>query len=307
MYWSVLGCVVGIEYVAEWLISWYVCHSNSTHMSGSLRINLRVPFYYPIKTLFLLYLALPQTAGSSWLYATRVQPFFAAHESEIDNALTRLKTFAYEYVQRLFRTAWRQVSMSMGQAPSAEPQRDVFDEGGITGEAAVRSAAPPTLNNPAAGPSQLLQTLWRTYGPAVVAAGGTLLSQSQNPSAGLNSPTPSRLNSLHSVAERRKLLEEELASLPSDSAARPYDLSPEPVLMPRVGDNSSRSSSSGSLRERAGSSNMGKSTFEEVEVPSDVESETPLLPPGAPQGRTSWFGGWGAAKGYEKVKTDKTD
>ena len=29
MYWSVLGCVVGIEYVAEWLISWYV-----TRISG---------------------------------------------------------------------------------------------------------------------------------------------------------------------------------------------------------------------------------------------------------------------------------
>lgn len=22
MYWSVLGCVVGVEYVAEWLVSW---------------------------------------------------------------------------------------------------------------------------------------------------------------------------------------------------------------------------------------------------------------------------------------------
>ncbi len=23
MYWSVLGCIVAVEYVAEWLISWY--------------------------------------------------------------------------------------------------------------------------------------------------------------------------------------------------------------------------------------------------------------------------------------------
>lgn len=22
MYWSVLGCIVGVEYVAEWLVSW---------------------------------------------------------------------------------------------------------------------------------------------------------------------------------------------------------------------------------------------------------------------------------------------
>jgi hypothetical protein len=28
MYWSVLGCIVGVEYVAEWLVSWYAvdCH-----------------------------------------------------------------------------------------------------------------------------------------------------------------------------------------------------------------------------------------------------------------------------------------
>jgi receptor expression-enhancing protein 1/2/3/4 len=24
MYWSVLGCIVGVEYVAEWLVSWLV-------------------------------------------------------------------------------------------------------------------------------------------------------------------------------------------------------------------------------------------------------------------------------------------
>ena len=24
MYWSVLGCIVAVEYVAEWLIFWYV-------------------------------------------------------------------------------------------------------------------------------------------------------------------------------------------------------------------------------------------------------------------------------------------
>ena len=27
----------------------------------------RLPLYYPLKTLYLLYLALPQTSGSAWL------------------------------------------------------------------------------------------------------------------------------------------------------------------------------------------------------------------------------------------------
>ena len=51
----------------------------------------RLPFYYLLKTVFLLYLALPQTAGSAWLYQTQLRPFFAAHENQIDTALAQLK------------------------------------------------------------------------------------------------------------------------------------------------------------------------------------------------------------------------
>ena len=28
MYWSVLACVIGVEYIAEWLVSWFVCRSS---------------------------------------------------------------------------------------------------------------------------------------------------------------------------------------------------------------------------------------------------------------------------------------
>lgn len=31
MYWSVLGCIVGVEYLAEWLISWYAYSHLTTY------------------------------------------------------------------------------------------------------------------------------------------------------------------------------------------------------------------------------------------------------------------------------------
>ena len=36
MYWSVLGCVVGVEYVAEWLVSWYVISFDQKKQSFTL-------------------------------------------------------------------------------------------------------------------------------------------------------------------------------------------------------------------------------------------------------------------------------
>jgi receptor expression-enhancing protein 1/2/3/4 len=40
-YWIIIGGVVAFEYTAEWLLCWF-------------------PFYWEIKTLFLLFLSLPQ-------------------------------------------------------------------------------------------------------------------------------------------------------------------------------------------------------------------------------------------------------
>lgn len=274
--------------------------------------DCRLPFYYPLKMLFLLYLALPQTAGASYLYTTHVQPFFAAHESQIDSALVQLKTYVYNYLQRMIRSAWQHVTMSMGPGSSEAPRADALDEGGLTGDAAINMGAPPSLSDPVSGPAQLVQTFWRSYGPSVIAAGAGFLRQAQDQShqsaqAALNTPPigHSRMNSSQSMNERRRQLEAELAALSSEPA-KPFDLSSPPVPMPSA-NNPSRSSSATSVRERT-ASGAGKSTFEEVEVPSDMESEGLVSPtsdrPAAAK-RTSWFG-WGGppAQGYERVKTD---
>lgn len=260
--------------------------------------STRVPFYYTLRTLFLLYLSLPQTAGSSYLYKAHVQPFFSAHEREIDSALVHLKSYAYNYVQRLIRQAWGQVAASMGQAPAGQNQPSALDEGGITGDAAMNTGASPSLQDPLSGPTSLMQTLWGSYGPAVIAAGTGLLRQAQSTAQtsaqAMDTPPagPSRMQSSQSVIDRRKQLEAELAALAADPTLQGYDLS---------ATGHSRASSSSSLRGRGGQ-------FEEVEVPSDMESEG-LMSPGsdrpAQNRRTSWFG-WGGpeSKGYERVKTD---
>jgi len=303
MYWSVLGCIISVEYVAEWLVSW-------------------IPFYYLMKTMFLLYLALPQTSGSLYLYKNYVQPFFAAHESEIDSALSQLKSHVYNYLQQLLRSAWGHVSSVLGQSQAGGP--NALDEGGITGDAATHTQPPPSMADPVSGPVQLAQTFWRSYGPNIIASGATLLQQAQRATtapaarAPLQTPPggPSRSGSTFSVEERRRQLEAELASLPEQSPTiQPYDVggsagsSPTtpPVLIPAA-DNSSRSSSSTSVRER-NISGAGRSTFEEIEVPSDMEGEghaTTQRPSQARRSSSGWFGGWGNTpdKGYERVKTE---
>ncbi|KII91779.1 hypothetical protein PLICRDRAFT_696766 [Plicaturopsis crispa FD-325 SS-3] len=281
MYWSVLGCIVSVEYVAEWLISW-------------------IPLYYPLKTLFLLYLALPQTKGASYIYVYHLQPFFHSHESEIDATLASFKVRIYTFVQDRLRALWAQVAASIGQ-PTQQP---------------VESAgAPPSLGDPVSGPVQLVSGLWRSYGPSIIAGGAALLQQSRTAAAAnatntrqaLNSPPlpPQRQGSeTESVLERRRRLEAELAALASPQGAVP----PLPIPPASASYNAapSRTSSSSDLRDRSHSFG-GAYAYEEVEVPSDAEGELSEPERPALAGRNSgWFSGWGGpGKGdYEKVKSE---
>jgi len=87
MYWCTVGVLVGIEYVCEWLISWF-------------------PFYWEVKTLFLLFLALPQTQGSTWVYQSYLEPFFQQNEQDLDNGILSVQSTAFTFVQSKFQTVW---------------------------------------------------------------------------------------------------------------------------------------------------------------------------------------------------------
>ncbi|KJA25865.1 hypothetical protein HYPSUDRAFT_160465, partial [Hypholoma sublateritium FD-334 SS-4] len=87
MYWAVIGAFVAFEYLAEWTISW-------------------LPFYWEIKTLFLLYLSLPQTQGSTYVYTTYLQPFFARNEADLDAGIIAIQRNVVTFIQGKLSGIW---------------------------------------------------------------------------------------------------------------------------------------------------------------------------------------------------------
>jgi len=284
-----------------------------------LNVFCRIPLYYTLKTLFLLYLVLPQTQGASYLYKYHLEPFLDNHEAEIDATLLQYKGFAYRYVQDRLRTLWDLILASMGQTPATRSETAV--EPGIN-----TGAAPlPTLQDPATGPLQMLGGLWRAYGPAIVATGAAAFQQTTRSAAApggtsfLDMATaairpqsqntdarevPQRRSSGQSVQERRRHLEAELASLaPTDV---PYNTSTSIPVQHGSSSYLPLSGSEADLRARV-------SQFEEIEVPSDIEgydvepnANKQQRPPSNTGRRTSWFG-WPGGSPSPAISEKKSD
>jgi len=273
MYWSVLGCVVGIEYIAEWLVSW-------------------IPFYYTLKTLLLLYLVLPQTRGSSYIYVNHLSPFFRSHESQIDATLASLRARMYAFLQERFRALWDYVSSTTGLPREATLSRE------------IDASAPPSLHDPASGPAQLVSSLWNSYGPGIIASGAALLRQAaagttnirQEQRTDYNPPSNSNTGSVRGENwfERAELSPEHL---------------PVPGASPALGLSRGASESDIRRRERRNSNGSG-GRFEEIEVPSDIEGYDVGQDAGSeagpsPASRSSWFGWGGSSKSdHERTKKD---
>jgi receptor expression-enhancing protein 1/2/3/4 len=251
----------------------------SSTVSSSLYLidTLRIPFYYLFKMLFLLYLALPQTQGASYLYQTQLEPILRAHESQIDAALAQLRARVFAFLQARTRMLWDYIVTS---ASAPQPAPAVETSSGSPAQS-------PALSASVSGPTQMVGTLWRTYGPAIV-AGGTALLQRQGvaPSVGPSS---------------------RFVDATATEAPRGYNVSdaPELVPMPHMQHRTSSFGSAAGLRERVGSStNIGPGgRFEEIEVPSDAEGERPAgLAPAVPPPRSSgWFGWVTAAPTHTKT------
>ncbi|KAI9493296.1 TB2/DP1, HVA22 family-domain-containing protein [Zychaea mexicana] len=71
-YWTVIGFVQIVEYFSDLLLFW-------------------VPFYFLIKTVFVLWLALPQFRGAEILYGRFIRPFLLEAQSDIDRHAHELK------------------------------------------------------------------------------------------------------------------------------------------------------------------------------------------------------------------------
>jgi receptor expression-enhancing protein 1/2/3/4 len=278
--------------------------------------SIRIPFYSTIKAIFLLYLALPQTQGATYVYQNHLRPFFAKHEQQIDQTIAEVRARVYRFLQDKARGAWHSILGAL--APGTEGT--TAQQGPIpTGP----TQPPPTMNNPAGGPAQLISSLWTSYGPSILAGGAALINQTAAATLPAGSPSGSQpaatshrsVNPLSTPpgsvfggrsseqAGGRKRLDVELDQLSSI---------PQPV---RPANNPAHSSgastsagSSPSLRERTISGRVEEKggEYDGYEVDGD-EFVGGFIPqqPKTPS-RASWFGwGQGSRKdGYDRLKTD---
>ncbi|KAL1748584.1 TB2/DP1, HVA22 family-domain-containing protein [Schizophyllum fasciatum] len=131
-YWVVMGAFMTFEYTLETFISW-------------------IPFYWELKTLFLLFLSLPQLSGSTWVYNTYISPYFTKNEADIDKSIAAVQSNTVAFLTDKLSGLWGMVQggVSKANAQAAAQQGQ---------------AQPPTA---AASPVQTAMNLWNSYGPAV--------------------------------------------------------------------------------------------------------------------------------------------
>ncbi|KAG8994262.1 hypothetical protein FRB94_007274 [Tulasnella sp. JGI-2019a] len=86
MYWIIIAAMVAYEYNFEVFVSWF-------------------PFYHEVKTLFLLFLVLPQTQGSTIIYQKYLLPFLLENEELIDRQLASVQGRALTVIQEQFQRA----------------------------------------------------------------------------------------------------------------------------------------------------------------------------------------------------------
>jgi len=218
-------------------------------------------------------------------------------------AIAEVRGRVYRFLQEKARAIWTALLGAL--APGGEGANAA---GGPIGEGGYQGP-PPNLNNPAAGPAQLLSSLWTSYGPGIAAGGAALLRQT----AASTLPSGLAGTSAMDPAERRRQLEAELASLPPSTPSIPMPSANNPARPGGISTSSS-SGSSPSVRERTMS---GK--FEEIKG-GDVEGYDVRdghefeegFPVGGPTAHksprhSSWFGGWGGSSGkgsYKRVKDE---
>lgn len=111
MYWAVIGAFIAIENILGFLISW-------------------LPFYWELRTLFLLYLSLPQIQGSTYVYKTYLEPFCRINEAEFDAGIASVTSSILDFFQSCVTSVTDIFFNSLSKTPiTTQPQSDraVYD------------------------------------------------------------------------------------------------------------------------------------------------------------------------------------
>jgi len=132
MYWAIVGALVAFEYLFEWSLSWF-------------------PFYWEVKTLLLLFLALPQTQGSTWLYKTYLEPYFIQNEAALDAGILSAQTNVLIFIQAKLTTLWDLLWSILNKSPA-------------TGQAPNSTSPQPPVQSPLDAAKQL----FNSYAPGIL-------------------------------------------------------------------------------------------------------------------------------------------
>ncbi|KEP46355.1 TB2/DP1, HVA22 family containing protein [Rhizoctonia solani 123E] len=261
MYWSVMGFVAGIEMVAEWLIRW-------------------IPLYYYLKTIFLMYLALPQTQGATSLYTNRLHPLLQHYEPQIDASTARLRSKAYDFVRAKFQELWARII----NAPLPNPN----------------APAPTMQDNPVAFATGFL----KTWSPFLVAASGAMM-QPQEPqqpqlesggggrsrSSSASSTSSFAATDINLTSKAKPAIQRNTAvnvrNRTGRNAPRTSDVRLPPDARPRKSDVEPRRSSS-----------KPKPKVQVDELDSEIEEDEDLVSPDGDVAPSK------ASSAYEKLKAD---
>ncbi|RKP07706.1 TB2/DP1, HVA22 family-domain-containing protein [Thamnocephalis sphaerospora] len=137
--WLTYWCVLAVWNCAEWVLDEFF---------------FWVPFYYVGKVTFTLWMVLPQTNGSLFLYRRVLEPYLVAHESDIDAALQetsrRARGTFFTWVQSgllavhrlLFGSTNGSELRPAGTGPSAAGASGPLNAGGGNGLAGLLSFVP---------------------------------------------------------------------------------------------------------------------------------------------------------------------
>ncbi|TBU49950.1 TB2/DP1, HVA22 family-domain-containing protein [Dichomitus squalens] len=207
MYWAVVGAFVAVEYVTGFILDW-------------------VPFYWEARTVFLLFLSLPQTQGSTWVYQTYFHPFLTKNQADIDASLAAAQSNALSFIQSrlqvFWQTFWDLATKNQARAPTGAP-----------------GAAPSAPQQPAgaANYAELARGLWASYGSSLIGA----VQQAARPATGAQAgaaaasrpaPTPYDVGSSTSVQAHQNSFSSEMVNnfSPSSSASNVPPPFPEPQV-----------------------------------------------------------------------------
>ncbi|KAI5450223.1 hypothetical protein NCC49_003240 [Naganishia albida] len=300
MYWAVVGSWVGMEAVGGWILS-------------------LIPFYSLFKLMFFLWLSLPQTEGSTYLYNTLLAPAFHEHERDIDAFLSSLKSRVSGALLNVLNWAWARakqaldlnIDLTRASTSATAEARPVDATPDFRPYPIATSGQPPTLHDPASGVMQQAYSAATRYAfqylPLVINA----LQNSRTPAS-----TTSRSGPNASISPVPPPQSE---GYDIDSGSRGFDYqqdqdtppAPSQTLRQAVSGiyasshtHPSTSDQIDSLSQRRPANlqpNVGRSFGSGSTSRSTSDQEIPTHDSGSSRGS------WGVASGYDEIRREELD